>query len=511
MDYIEKKIIDLRVLIEKYNKAYYVDDCPIISDYEYDILLHQLITLEKQYPEYFNINSPTVRVGGEALNIFKKVEHKIQMGSLQDVFKKEEIFDFNKRVCDIIELPEFIVEPKIDGLSVSIEYENGNLTRASTRGDGYIGEDITNNIKTIKTVPLTLKKPIEFLEVRGEVYIPKKTFENLLQNQINNGETPFKNPRNAAAGSLRQKDSKLVAKRGLDIFIFNVQQCKGVELDGHKQSLDFCKEMGFKVSPSYNLFKSINDCVDEIEKIGNNRYLYSFDIDGAVVKVNSFADRVKLGNTSKYPKWAIAYKYPPEEKETFLNSIEINVGRTGALTPTAVFEPIILAGTTVSRAVLHNQDFIDEKDIRIGDKIIVRKAGDIIPEVVKSISHCNNSIKYKIPEICPSCGDKVVKLEDDSKHRCINPDCPAQLLRNLIHFVSRDAMNIDGLGGQLIEKFINCNLINHIVDIYKLKKELMQLKIQKVMIYQNLFLHLAYVMLVRKLQKNLLKTVKVLI
>lgn len=463
---IKSKIISLRKTINYHNKMYYLLDAPEIDDIEYDKLLHELIELEKQYPEFYDNNSPTVRVGGVALTTFEPVEHKVQMGSLQDVFSLDDIYDFDKRVRQLVEKPEYVLEPKIDGLSVSLEYKNGKFIRASTRGDGYVGEDVTNNVKTILSVPMELPINID-LEVRGEVYMPKKIFYKLVEEQSLKNEKNFKNPRNAAAGSLRQKDPKVTAKRKLDIFIFNVQQVSGVEYVNHKDSLDELKKMNFNVIPYYEVFNDISDVVAGILKIGEDRDSYKFDIDGAVVKLNNFTDRSLLGKTSKFPKWAVAFKFPPEEKKTELLNVEINVGRTGVLTPTAVFKPVVLAGTTVSRAVLHNQDLINKKAIGIGDIIIVRKAGDIIPEVVGVEKHCENSKIYKMPQYCPSCGSKV--FIEESAYRCINLNCPAQLLRNIIHFVSRPAMDIEGLGESLIEKLVNNKLIFSPADLYYIK------------------------------------------
>ena len=469
----EQKIKQLRERLLYHSHRYYVLDDPEISDYEYDMLMQQLKELEKQFPELVTPDSPTMRVGGEAVTLFNKVEHVVQMGSLQDVFNKQDVIDFDARVRESVPDPEYAVEPKIDGLSVSLEYENGIFVRGSTRGDGFIGEDVTLNLKTIHTIPLKLNEPFPaFLEVRGEVYMPHSSFEQLIERQEENGETPFKNPRNAAAGSLRQKDPKITATRKLDIFVFNIQRIsEEVVLERHSQSLDYLKTLGFHVIPSYCTVRQISDAIDEIDSIGSKRDSYEFDIDGAVVKINSFADRTQLGETSKFPKWAVAFKYPPEEKTTTLLNIEVKVGRTGALTPTAVFEPVQLAGTSVSRAVLHNQDYITQKDIRIGDQIIVRKAGDIIPEVVASLSHKNDSVPYFLPDHCPVCGAATEREEDEAVVRCPNPECPATLLRHLIHFVSRNAMNIDGCGPAVLEALTEKGLIHSPVDLYSLKKE----------------------------------------
>ncbi|HQQ89054.1 MAG TPA: NAD-dependent DNA ligase LigA, partial [Oscillospiraceae bacterium] len=379
----EKKIAELRDKIRYYSYLYYELDRPEIDDYEYDMLYHELLDLEDAYPEFITPDSPTRKVGGAASKKFEPVVHAVQMGSIQDVFSVEELYDFDERVRSVIPKPQYVVEPKIDGLSVSLEYRNGLFVRGSTRGDGFVGEDVTHNLMTIASIPKQIDCPeIAYLELRGECYIAKQTFLKLVEQQEINGERPFKNPRNAAAGSLRQKDARITASRGLDIFIFNIQQCEGRTFETHSESLNFIKSLGFPVSVSYKQFDDIAGCVGNIMEIGERRYAFTFDIDGAVIKVNNLADRAVLGSTAKYPKWSVAFKYPPEEKTTRLLDIEINVGRTGALTPTAVFEPIQLAGTTVSRAVLHNQDFIAGKDVNIGDTIVVRKAGEIIPEVV---------------------------------------------------------------------------------------------------------------------------------
>ena len=460
----------LREQINYYSELYYEKDDPAISDYEFDKLMHQLIDIEEEYPELLTPDSPTHRVGGKASNSFEQVEHVVQMGSLQDVFSDEEVVDFDRRVREVVSDPIYVVEPKIDGLSVSLEYRDGVLVRGSTRGDGFVGEDVTENIRTIRSVPLRLKRDIPFVEVRGEVYMPVASFEKVVAQQELKEEKPFKNPRNAAAGSLRQKNPKITAQRGLDIFVFNLQQIEGVQVSGHKESLDLLKELGFQVSPSYLAVDTIEKAIEEIRAIGQRRGEYSFDIDGAVVKVDSLAQREMLGATAKFPKWAVAFKYPPEEKITTLLDVEVKVGRTGALTPTAVFEPIQLAGTTVSRAVLHNQDFIDEKQIAVGDKIIVRKAGDIIPEVVAVAEHCGNPT-YQLPEYCPSCHTKVVREEGEAAIYCPNIECPAQLMRNLIHFASRNAMDIDGMGPAVLEGLVNAGWVHSPADLYDLTEE----------------------------------------
>lgn len=471
----KKEILDrinyLSAELERHNRNYYVLDNPEISDYDYDMMMRELKTLEAENPEFAFENSPTKRVGGEALNTFAEVEHKIQMASLQDVFSFEEVKSFVERCDETLTNPIYIVEPKIDGLSVSLQYENGSLTVGSTRGNGFVGEDVTENIKTIKSIPLTLSENIPFIEARGEVYMPRSSFEELVRIQELNDEQPFKNPRNAAAGSLRQKNSKIAAKRKLDIFIFNLQQIDGKDLTAHKQSLDYMKSLGFKVIPSYTVCKSYEEIVKEINKIGEDRVKYSFDIDGVVIKVDDFSQREIMGATAKVPKWAVAYKFPPEEKETVLRNIEVNVGRTGAITPVAIFDPVTLAGTSVSRAVLHNQQFIDEKNICIGDTILVRKAGEIIPEVISSVSHGENTAVFKLPENCPVCGTKAVRYEDESALRCPNTDCPAQLFKNIIHFASKGAMDIDGLGPANIQALLDNEYIKSVADLYCLTFE----------------------------------------
>lgn len=456
---------------EQHNFNYYVLDDPTIEDDEYDRLMRRIKEIEAENPEIVSESSPTQYVGGYAINTFEKVTHEVQMGSLQDVFSEGELYEFDERVKKAVGKAVYCVEPKIDGLSVSLEYKDGVFVRGSTRGDGFVGEDITKNLKTIKSIPMVLSEKIPFIEVRGEVYMPKADFEKLVRKQLENDEQPAKNPRNAAAGSLRQKDSRVTASRGLDIFVFNLQRIEGRELTCHSESLDYMKSLGFNVIDGYKTFDNIEDAVSRIMEIGENRQSYSYDIDGAVIKVDNFELRNELGSTAKVPKWAVAFKYPPEEKETKLLDIEINVGRTGALTPVAVFEPVWLAGTTVSRAVLHNQDYIDSKDIRIGDIIAVRKAGDIIPEVVRSVSHAENSEPFVIPHICPVCHGKAERAEDEAVIRCVNIDCPAQLLKNIEHFASRPAMNIDGLGEAVVKQLVENRLISTVADLYSLQQQ----------------------------------------
>ncbi len=470
MDEIKRKIEDLRAQLRYHSERYYNDDAPEIEDYEYDMMMRDLKTLEEKYPEYDSPDSPTKRVGGKADNSFEAVVHTVRMESLQDAFSKDEIRDFDKRVRESVSDVKYVVEPKIDGLSVSLEYVNGLFTRGSTRGDGDTGEDVSGNLRVIHNIPLKLNEALPYIEVRGEVYMPKKSFNKVVDRQLINGEKPFKNPRNAAAGSLRQKDSKVTATRGLDIFVFNVQQIEGKELTSHKESLDYLKSLGFNTVPFYNRVDTIDEALSFIDRIGESRGELEFDIDGAVVKVDSFEERAALGSTSKFPKWAVAFKYPPEEKQTKLLDIEIAVGRTGVLTPTAVLESVHLAGTTVSRATLHNQDFINEKGINIGDTVTVRKAGDIIPEVL-CVNEKNSEGNFKFPTVCPSCGERVIREEGEAAIRCVNPECPAQLLRNLIHFCSRDAMDIEGLGPSIIETFVDNGFIKKTSDIYRLEAD----------------------------------------
>lgn len=462
---------DYRKKIEYHNKKYYEEDSPEIDDYEYDMLVKNLEDLEKKFPDLLNEKSPTQNVGGKASLKFSPVVHDVKMESLHDSFSIDEIISFDKRVRNIVKKPYYVVEPKIDGLSVSVEYVDGKLYRASTRGDGNIGEDITENILTIKSLPKTLRENVPYLEVRGEVYMSKENFLKLTKVQESEGVKTFKNPRNAAAGSLRQKDASVTAKRNLEIFIFNIQKIEGKTFTSHKESLDFLKNLELPVLPFYSRFQNIEDVVSEIERIGKIKLDLPYQTDGAVVKLDSLDERKLLGSTSKFPRWAEAFKYPPEERSTKLLDIEINVGRTGVLTPTGILEPVFISGSTVSRVVLHNLDFIREKDIRIGDSVVIRKAGEIIPEVVRVESHVEGSTPFDFPQFCPSCGSKVMRAEGEVAFRCVNTDCSAQLIRNLIHFVSKGAMDIEGLGETLICKLVKENLINSPADIYNLKKE----------------------------------------
>lgn len=461
----------LRQEIQYHNQKYYEQDAPEIEDYEYDRLYRCLEDLEEEYPDLITPDSPTQKVGARGMNQFAPVVHTVPLESLQDAFSEEEMADFDRRVRAVVPDPVYIVEPKFDGLSVALEYRNGVYERGSTRGDGLVGEDVTENIRTIRSIPKRLKDGPEFLEVRGEVYMAHSVFEELCTKQELNQEKTFKNPRNAAAGSLRQKDPRIAAQRKLDIFLFNVQQIQGAELSYHDESLEYLKKLGLPATPFYRKCQTLEQVLEAIREIGEMRGSLEYSIDGAVVKVNSFAQRQLLGSTSKFPKWAQAFKYPPEEKPTKLLSIEINVGRTGVLTPTGLFEPVTLAGTTVSRATLHNQDFITEKDIRVGDAVILRKAGDIIPEVVSVVSHEPDSEPYRIPQICPACGSPAVRDENEAATRCTNPECPAQLLRHLIHFTSRDAMDMDGLGPAVLEQLVAKGLIASPADLYFLPME----------------------------------------
>ena len=469
-DEAKLRIKDLTDDLLRMAHEYYDLDAPTAEDYEYDMKMQELRDLEAAFPDLLEPDSPTQRVQGVASGKFEKVTHAVQMASLQDVFSFEQVAAFVERIKESVEDPQFTVEPKIDGLSVSLEYENGVFTLGSTRGDGFVGENVTANLKTIRSIPLKLKGAPPVLEVRGEVYMPRASFERLSAQQEAAGEELFKNPRNAAAGSLRQKDSKVTASRQLDIFVFNLQRIEGEEITAHSQSIDRLKALGFPVIPYAKCSADAEKIRAEIEKIGAMRGELPYDIDGVVVKVDSLSERTQLGATAKYPKWAVAYKFPPEEKVTKLRSIEIQVGRTGALTPVAVFDEISLAGTSVSRAVLHNQQFITEKDIRVGDMIRVRKAGDIIPEVLASESHEPDSVPYQIPSRCPVCGGPVEADGDAAAVRCFNPACPAQIFRAIVHFASKSAMNIDGLGPAIVQQLLDEKLIKTPADLYTLTK-----------------------------------------
>lgn len=471
----KKRIDELVKLLNYHSQLYYVEDRNEITDYEYDMLQQELKGLEEQFPQFIRSDSPTQRVGGKAISIFEKVTHRVQMGSLQDVFSFEQVRSFIETVQQAVDKPQFVVEPKIDGLSVSLEYHNGELAIGSTRGDGFVGEDVTSNLKTVKSIPIKINEELPLIEVRGETYMPRNVFLKLVKEQEDNDEQPFKNPRNAAAGSLRQKDPKIAAKRKLDIFVFNVQQIEGKELTSHKESLDYLKTLGFKTIPDYKRVSTADEVIGCIKAIGEKRFNLPFDIDGVVIKVDDFRQREILGATAKVPKWAVAYKFPPEEKNSKLLDIELNVGRTGAITPVAVFEPVFLAGTSVSRATLHNQDFIREKNISVGDIIKVRKAGDIIPEVLGSVEKHGDGV-FTLPECCPVCGTKLVKSEEEAAVRCPNVECPAQIFRSIVHFASKGAMNIDGLGPQIVHTLLDNKLITSVADLYTLSEnKLLQL------------------------------------
>ena len=467
----KERIEQLREQLNYYSARYYNDDNPEISDFEYDRLMRELEGLEDAYPQYIVADSPTRRVGGVADKLFSPVTHIVPMESLRDAFSFEELVDFDQKIRERIAQPVYSVEPKIDGLSVSLEYQNGVFVRGSTRGDGVTGEDVTANLNTIGSIPKVLTRSVAQLEVRGEVYMSHQSFSDLVTMQELNGEKLAKNPRNAAAGALRQKNSAVTASRKLDIFCFNVQRTEGLTFDSHIESLEALKELGLSTLPFYYRCNGIDEAIRAVEEIGNRRGELPFDIDGAVIKIDDLALREQFGSTAKFPRWAIAYKYPPEEKDTVLLDVEIQVGRTGVLTPTAVFEPVQLAGTTVSRAVLHNADFIQEKNICLGDTIRVRKAGDIIPEVVGVTAHARDAEPYQMPTVCPSCGQAVSHVEGEAALRCQNPECPAQLERNLIHFASRGAMDIEGLGPAVVLQLTALDLVKKPSDIYRLQAE----------------------------------------
>ena len=467
-----ERINELTQLLTEANYRYHVLDDPQMPDYEYDKLLRELEDLETAYPEHAREDSPTKRVGGKALSQFEEVTHPVPLMSLQDVFSMEELNDFLEKTLSAEPGTAFSVEPKIDGLSVALEYVDGKLVRAATRGDGNVGEDVTENIKTIRSVPMTLENAPSRLIVRGEVYMPKKTFHRLNDQREEEGKPLFANPRNAAAGSLRQLDPKVAAKRGLDIFIFNIQLAEGISFSSHCETLEYLKGLRFKVIP-YTKLSGISEIDAQVAAINDNREQLPCDIDGAVIKVDDLAARERLGATVKFPKWAAAYKYPPEIKPTVVEDIVVQVGRTGVLTPKAVVRPVRLAGTTVTNATLHNQDFISQRDIRIGDTVLIRKAGEIIPEIleVDFTKRPQSTRAYRLPEVCPVCGAKTQQDEDGAFLRCTGAECPAQLSRNIAHFVSRDAMDIDGLGSAIVDALIEKDLIHSPADIYYLKQE----------------------------------------
>ncbi|MFU0782955.1 MAG: NAD-dependent DNA ligase LigA [Thermoanaerobacterium thermosaccharolyticum] len=467
---IEERIKELKDKLNHHNYMYYVLDRPEISDYEYDMMMRELIKLEEEHPEFKTPDSPTQRVGGEPVKEFEPFTHVVVMQSLANAFSEGELRDFDRRVRSSVGDVEYVVELKIDGLSVELIYENGIFTIGSTRGDGFVGENVTNNLKTIKSIPLRLKDNLNLI-VRGEVFMPRASFEKLNEERELNGESLFANPRNAAAGSLRQLNPKITAKRDLDIFVFNLQRIEGVELKTHVEALEFLKEQGFKVSPHLKKCKNIDEVIEDINYIRTIRDSLPYDTDGAVVKVNDLEKREILGSTVKDPRWAIAFKYPAERQKTKVKDIIVQVGRTGALTPTAILEPVKIAGSIVSRATLHNEDYIKEKDIRIGDTVIIQKAGEIIPEVVSVVKEDRKGDEkyFNMPDTCPECGATTVRLPGEAVTRCTGLNCPAKLKRGIIHFASKDAMDIDGLGPAVIGQLLDNHLIHNIADLYYLK------------------------------------------
>ena len=468
MDYREE-IRELRERLNQNAYLYYVLDSPELSDYEYDMLNRRLVQLETEHPEEITPDSPTQRVGGYALSTFAAVTHPVPLESLQDSFSESEVADFDAKVREKLSRVEYSVEPKVDGLSIALEYRDGKFVQGATRGDGKVGEDVTENLRTIRSLPKELPDKLPRLIVRGEVYMSKEVFARLNAEREENGEAHFANPRNAAAGSLRQQDPKVAAKRHLDVAIFNLQLAEGKSFSTHSETLDYLRSQGFPVIPNL-VVTELEDALEEIRRIGRDRAELPFDMDGAVVKLNSLSDREILGSTSKVPRWAIAFKYPPEEKESVVEDIVVQVGRTGVLTPKAVLSPVRLAGTTVTNATLHNQDFIAEKDIRVGDTVLVRKAGEIIPEVVRVLpeKRPEGAMPYHLPTSCPVCGAPVYREPGESATRCTGAECPAQLLRNLCHFTSREAMDIDGVGPAVLEQMVNAGLVHNAADLYSL-------------------------------------------
>lgn len=468
----QQRVEALRERIEYHSKRYYDEDAPEIEDDEFDALTRELRELEAEYPQLITADSYTQRIHGELSNLFTPVAHEVPLASLQDVFSLEELREFDARVRETIPEPVYVVEPKIDGLSIALEYRDGQFLRGATRGDGQVGEDVSANLRTIRSIPKKLKRPLPRIIVRGEVYMPRQSFAALVEGQELNGEKPFKNPRNAAAGSLRQKDPRICARRRLDIAVFNLQLAEGRHFTTHSETIDYLAAQGFPVIPHATL-SDAEEILRQIEKLGDTRMEFPFDIDGAVVKLNNLSDREILGSTAKCPKWAVAYKYPPEKKESRVMDIVVQVGRTGVLTPKAVLEPVRLAGTTVTNATLHNQDYITEKDIRIGDTVVVQKAGEIIPEIVSVVreKRPEGTTAYHLPETCPVCGAPVERDPDGAAIRCTGAECPAQLLRNLIHFASRDAMDIDGVGPAVMRQLIESGLVSNPADLYDLRAE----------------------------------------
>jgi DNA ligase (NAD+) len=472
-EHAKKRVLELRDLLEKYNYEYHVLDKPSVPDAEYDQLLKELIELENNHPELHDEHSPTVRVGGAILDFFEKVEHAVPMLSLGNAFNDQDLRDFDRRVRDGVgDNVTYVAELKIDGLAVSLTYENGKFVRGATRGDGTIGEDITNNLKTIRSIPFKVKENV-MLEVRGEAFMPKKSFQKLNEKREEEGQELFANPRNAAAGSLRQLDPRIAASRNLDIFLYGVGKLEGHSVDSHDESLTFLSHLGFKTNPEWKKCGNIDEVIDFVNGWQEKRPDLPYEIDGIVIKVNSLYQQEELGFTAKSPRWAIAYKFPAEEVVTKLEGIELNVGRTGVVTPTALLQPVLVAGTTVKRASLHNEDLIREKDIKIGDYVVVKKAGDIIPEVVNVITErrTGNEVDFHMPTECPECDSQLERLDGEVALRCLNPQCPAQIREGFIHFVSRNAMNIDGLGEKVVAQLFKEQLIDNVADLYKLERE----------------------------------------
>ena len=469
---LNQEIEQLRRELDQANYDYYVLDAPTMSDYDFDHKLRRLEELEAAHPELLTPDSPTQRVGGKVADGFTEVVHRIPLESLQDVFSLEELDEFDQRVRESVPEADYDVEPKVDGLSVALEYENGVFVRGATRGDGRVGEDVTENLRTVRSIPLRLPEALPRLIVRGEVFLPKSVFAKLNEERELNGQPLFANPRNAAAGSLRQLDPKIAAERRLDILIFNIQYIEGKEFSTHVETLEYLEGQRFRVIP-HTSCETIEQCSRRVQAIGEERETFDFDIDGAVIKVNSLSDRDLLGSTAKFPRWAAAYKYPPEQKPSKVTEIVVQVGRTGVLTPKAVIEPVRLAGTTVTNATLHNQDFITEKDVRVGDTVLVQKAGEIIPEIVSVLKEQRpeGTVPYHLPDHCPVCGAPVVRDEDGAALRCTGAECPAQLLRHLVHFASRDAMDIEGLGPAVVENLVNAGLLKAPGDLYRLQAD----------------------------------------
>ncbi len=468
---LKKEYNDLISKIEYYSKLYYEEDNSPLSDYDYDMLMNKLKKIEKEHPELVTPNSPTQKVGGKAREDFEKVVHEVPLQSLQDVFSYDDLYEFDKRIKQTGDTA-YCVETKIDGLSCALKYENGILVQGATRGDGLVGEDVTENVKTIKSIPHKLKEPLN-ITVRGEVFISKNEFDKLNEEREVLGKTLFANARNAAAGSLRQLDAKITSQRPLDIYIFNVQKTENKTWNSHWEELNYLSNLGFNVVPFRKLCKNIDEAVEAVTEIGENREKLSFGIDGAVIKVDDLSLREELGTTFKVPKWAVAYKYPPEKKETIVKGIICQVGRTGAITPMAILEPVKVAGSTISKTTLHNEDFIKEKGLMIGDHVIIQKQGDVIPEVVEVLKEkrTGKEINFEMPKVCPVCGALAVREEGESAVRCTGIECPAKALRNIVHFASDDGMDIEGLGYKIVEQLINKNLISNIADIYDLKLE----------------------------------------